>query len=73
MQKVWQEAVDEDDVELLVRKMRERRTMETHLYHKKVDLESLLHRAGSYMNTGLDREMLKRDIAKLEKDWEMYE
>jgi hypothetical protein len=73
MQQVWQEAVNKDDVELLVRKMRERRTMETHLYHKKVDLESLLHRAGSYMKSGIDREMLKRDLARLEKDWEMYE
>jgi hypothetical protein len=76
MQRAWHEATDTDDVEHLVRTMRERRAVETHVYHQKMEIESLLARTGlssSYKSSGMDGEMLKRDLVEVEKEWEKYE
>jgi hypothetical protein len=75
MQKAWDRAVEDDDVEYLVRKMRERRTMEIQLRRQKADLVRMLKRGSAefHLGGGVDREMLKRDLARIDKEWQDYE
>jgi hypothetical protein len=75
MRLVWERAVEDDDVDYLVRKMVERRSMETKLKRQRDDLQRLLVRHGSdgYMSGGIDSALLKRDLARVDREWKEVE
>ncbi|KAF2668658.1 hypothetical protein BT63DRAFT_282615 [Microthyrium microscopicum] len=75
MQIVWDRAVENDDVDYLVRKLSERRSLETNLKRQRDDLQRLLIRHGSdgFMSGGIDSQLLKRDLSRVEREWKEVE
>jgi hypothetical protein len=76
MRKVWDRALrrsDEEGLSYLARKVNERRDVELDLRRQQVEIKRLLDRSSKGYSGGVDREWLRKELERIEKEWADWE
>lgn len=75
MQKAWNDAAHDHDPKHIIDKMQKRRALEIQYKRRKADLLRMLKSSSGNPHTGQDigRENLKRNLARIEREWQDYE